>query len=226
MVLDVGDSTRSLEALIEVDLPEGESLIQFRCWDLAGNWPVVSAEHLVRVNTRPVVIVLGPANGADFGPYDEIWLDATPTQDPDEEDLLSYLWTSDQDGALGTASRVRSPTLSPGNHLITLQVTDGVEGHEIVKVMNITVVPEPSTVQDDDVTPWYVWLMILLLVLGTTYVIWDAMIKRQRPPPPVGGEKWNEGQIDEEDAPDLEPKASQLISKRLYPIPLIEGWVR
>jgi len=225
-VLDVGDSARSLEALIEVDLPEGESLIQFRCWDLAGNGPIVSGEHLVRVNTRPVVIVLGPANGADYGPYDEIWLDATPTQDPDDEDLLSFLWTSDKDGALGTASRVRSPTLSPGTHHITLQVTDGVEGHEIVNVMNITVVPEPSTVQDDDLTPWYVWLVILLLVLGTTYVIWDAMIKRQRPPPPVGGEKWNEGQIDEEDAPDLEPEASQLISKRLYPIPPIEGWVR
>lgn len=225
-VVDAGDSARNIEALIEVDLPEGESLIQFRCWDLAGNGPVVSPEHIVRVNSRPFVVVLSPLNGTDFGPYDEVWLDATPTRDPDEEDLLVYLWISDQDGALGAAPRVRSPTLSPGVHLITLQVTDGVEGHEVVVVIKITVVPEPSTVQDDDGTSWYIWIVILLLVLGTTYVIWDAMVKRQRPPPPAEGEEWVEAQIEEEDTPNLKPEASHLISKRLYPTPLIEGRVR
>ncbi|MCK5253280.1 MAG: hypothetical protein KAQ96_10030, partial [Thermoplasmata archaeon] len=197
-----------------------------RCWDLAGNGPVVSDEHRIRVNSRPVVVVLSPVNGADYGPYDEVWLDGTPTHDPDEEDLLSYLWISDQDGALGRAPRVRSPTLSPGVHIITLQVTDGVEGHEIVVVINITVTPEPSTVQDDDGTPWYIWIVILLLAIGTTYVLWDAMVKRQRPPPPAEGEEWIKAQIKDEDTPNLKPEASQLISKRLYRIPLIEGWVR
>ncbi len=225
-VVDAGDSTRNIEALIEVDLPEGESLIQFRCWDLAGNGPVVSPEHIVRVNSRPFVVVLSPLNGTDYGPYDEVWLDATPTRDPDENDLLVYLWISDQDGALGTAPRVRSPTLSPGVHHITLQVTDGVEGHQVVVVMKITVVPEPSTVQDDDGTPLYILIVILLLVLGTTYVIWDAMVKRQRPPPPAEGEEWVETQIEDEDTPNLKPEASHLISKRLYPTPLIEGRVR
>ncbi len=225
-VVDVGDSARSIEALIDVDLPEGESLIQFRCWDLAGNGPVISDEHRVRVNSRPVVVVLSPSNGADYGPYDEVWLDGTPTHDPDEEDLLQFFWISDQDGALGTAPRVRSPTLSPGVHLITLQVTDGVEGHEVLIVINITVAPEPSTVDDDDGTPWYIWLVILLLVLGTTYVVWDAMVKRKRPPPQTEDEEWIETEIEVKDTPDLKPEANQLISKRLYPTPLIEGWVR
>jgi len=225
-VVDVGDSAMSIEALIDVDLPEGESLIQFRCWDLAGNGPVISDEHIVRVNSRPVVVVLSPANGADYGPYDEVWLDGTPTHDPDEEDLLSYLWISDKDSALGTAPRVHSPILSPGVHLITFQVTDGVEGHEVIVVINITVAPEPSTVQDDDGTSWFIWLMILLLVLGTMYVVRDAMVKRQRPPPPTENEGWIEMQTEEKDTPDLEPEASQLISKRLYPTPLIEGWVK
>jgi hypothetical protein len=226
-VVDAGDSALNIEALIEVDLPEGESLVQFRCWDLAGNGPVVSEEHVVRVNSRPFVVVLSPLNGTDFGPYDEVWLDATPTHDPDEEDLLGYLWTSDLDGALGTAPRVRSPTLSPGVHLITLQVTDGIEGHQVVVVMKITVVPEPSTVEDGGGIQWYTWIVILLLVLGTTYVIWDAMVKRQRPPPPAEGGEWVEMQIEQEEAiPNLKPEASQLISKRLYATPLIEGRVR
>lgn len=225
-VVDVGDSANSVEALIDVDLPEGESLIQFRCWDLAGNGPAVSDEHRVRVNSRPVVVVLSPVDGADYGPFDEVWLDGTPTNDPDEEDLLSYLWISDRDGALGTAPRVRSPTLSPGVHLISFQVTDGIEGHEIVFVIRITVAPEPSTVQDDDGTPWFIWIVILILVLGTMYVVWDAMVKRQRPPPAAEDEEWIEAELEENDTPDLEPEASQLISKRLYPTPLIEGRVR
>jgi hypothetical protein len=97
-VVDVGDPARFVEATIHMELPEGTTLIQFRCWDLAGNGPVLSPEHPVRVNSRPTVVVLSPTDGADYGPYDEIWLDASPTHDPDVEDVLTFLWTSDIDG--------------------------------------------------------------------------------------------------------------------------------
>ncbi len=228
-LVDAGVSTRFVEATIHLELPEGTTLIQFRCWDLAGNGPALSPEHPVRVNSRPAVVVLSPTDGADYGPYDEIWLDASPTHDPDVEDVLTFLWTSDVDGPLGSMARVRAPKLSPGEHQLSILVSDGVDGHEVMVTVTVTVAPEPSTVSNYDSIPWYIMLLILLLLLGTVYVIWDARRKRQRPPPAIlddQGEEWVETPSDDgEQAPGTEPRAGQLNTKTLTVVPFIEGWV-
>jgi len=180
-----------VEESMVLQFPEGDSQLQLRCWDLAGNGPVESDEHLIRVNSRPRVVVLSPAEGTTFGPHDQITLDASASSDVDEDELF-FRWSSDRDGLLGTNATVRTPPLSDGIHKMTVIVSDGVTGHDVLVTVTITVLPVPSTVEPDDGIPWWALMAALLLILGTGFVVWDHVHKRQRPPPVDEADEWVE----------------------------------
>jgi parallel beta-helix repeat protein len=180
-----------IEETMMLQFPEGESTVQLRCWDQAGNGPVTSEEHPIKVNSRPVVVVLSPAEGADYGPFDEILLDASASSDLDGDEL-SFRWASDLDGILGTDASVRAPPLSEGTHRITVVVSDGVAGHDVLVEVSITVRPVPSTVDPDEGMPWWIIAVAMLLLAGFVFVLWDHMRKRQRPPVSDEADEWVE----------------------------------
>jgi hypothetical protein len=153
--------------------------------------------HLIRVNSRPRVVVLTPAEGATFGTHDQVSLDASASSDADGDELF-FRWTSDRDGLLGTNATVRAPPLSQGVHHLTVEVSDGIEGHDVLLTVTVTILPEPSTIDPDEGQPWWVYLAALLLVLGTGLVVWDHVHRRQRPPPPQEEDGWVETPEDED----------------------------
>jgi len=178
----VSSGNRVSETMV-LAFPEGGSNLQLRCWDLAGNGPVESDVHLLRVNSRPLAKVLSPQDGAEYGETDEVILDASASSDPDGE-FLFFQWRSSLDGLLGTNATVRAPPLTPGTHVLTVTVTDGVDGHSVTAELTITVIPTPDTVDDDGGVPWWLVAMALLFILGSAYVLWDHARRRRRAPPP------------------------------------------
>ena len=189
--VSVSGSGNRLEETMVIQVPEGDSVIQLRCMDKAGNGPVVSDEHLIRVNSRPTVIVLSPADEADYGPFDEIKLDASASSDVDGDELF-YRWSSDVDGLLGTSAEMTAPPLTAGTHRITVIVSDGVVGHDVLVGVDISVRPVPSTVNPDEGMPWWVLAAALLLFGAFAFVVWDHMRKRKRPPSSDEGDEWVE----------------------------------
>ena len=166
---------------LELALAEGWNRIQMRVSDLAGNGPVLSGVHLVSVNSRPVARILLPRDGAVFGPYDSVTLDGRTSLDPDANDTLRYKWSSDLDGLLGDTVNRTVPRLSPGRHLITLEVTDGLPGHVSIATVNVTV--EPVTTPPGHEAPGWLWLAVLLVLVVVALVVWDAWRRRARPAP-------------------------------------------
>jgi hypothetical protein len=171
-----------VEETMVIQFPQGTSTLQLRCSDLAGNGPVESEGFTIRVNSRPSVVVLSPTEGADFGHLDKIELDASASSDVDG-DVLSFMWSSDLAGLLGTDAVVTAPPLSPGIHRISVIVSDGVEGHDSLVTVTITVLPEPSTVDPEEGMPWWFLAIAALLLLGFGLVIWDHLRRRRQTPP-------------------------------------------
>jgi hypothetical protein len=178
-VVAVPNRQRQVDLEVIIELPEGEAVIQLAAQDMEGN-PLDDGEgHLIRINSRPIAVILSPVNGADYGPYDSVLLDASGSHDIDPGDPLSYFWDSDVDGFMGSGARFRA-TLSAGNHMITLRVSDGIDGHDVVVSVNVTVRPVPSTVGVDEF-PW-IWIVVLamaIVVLGGA--LWN--VRRQETPP-------------------------------------------
>lgn len=76
-------------------------------------------------NNAPYSNIATPADGATFSKGSNVTFTGAGT-DPEDGNLTgaSLAWTSDRDGALGTGGTLRTTTLSPGKHKITLTATD------------------------------------------------------------------------------------------------------
>ncbi len=74
-------------------------------------------------NLAPIVNIEEPAHGSHFSSTDSVVLDASGSYDP-EGIPLAFSWESSIDGALA-AEEVASVDLSPGDHVLTLVVSDG-----------------------------------------------------------------------------------------------------
>jgi parallel beta-helix repeat protein len=180
--VEMGITTGGFEvsAGIVMALAEGTNRVQLRCHDQAGNGPVVSQEHPVRVNSRPVVIILSPVDGTEFYSSSSVVMDASPSYDPDEGDTLTFSWVSSIDGDLGDEIRRTVDGLTPGTHVITVTVWDGVTGHQVSDSVEIRVLPQPSTV-DDDLPPWLLVLIVLLIIATVLSLAWALRRVRAEP---------------------------------------------
>ena len=92
---------------------------------------------MIIVNDAPVVTILQPANDASFDSGIAIDFEGTANDTEDGDLTASLVWTSDLDGQIGSGGSF-STTLSDGNHVITVEVTDS-NGESGSDSVNITV---------------------------------------------------------------------------------------
>jgi len=106
----------------------GTWLFNLSVQDDSGESVVASVELLIEnVNDPPgIVYINNPKNGKVFQSNDSILLQGACT-DPDERlgQTLNYTWSSNVTGVLGHGPSLTLRSLSPGDHIITLEVSDG-----------------------------------------------------------------------------------------------------
>ena len=105
------------------------------------------------VNTPPAVTISSPPNGSEYDQYNAIEFYGTVNDAQQPSDSLELTWSSDIDGVLntdfadttGNAVLVTS-SLSPGNHIITLEAMDdrATNGNDFVELVVIDVEDAPS----------------------------------------------------------------------------------
>ncbi len=117
------------ETLFSVNVSDGTEFLNFQ---------------LVTVNRRKAhppfdVNITSPENGtSSYGG----WTFTATADDVDIPwgDLLTFNWTSDRDGYLGLGEELQVDGLSPGDHVITLNVTD-TDGFSVTASIDIEVLP-------------------------------------------------------------------------------------
>jgi hypothetical protein len=93
---------------------------------------------VVQANRPPIVYITSPIEVQRFDLDETILLDASYSFDPDEDDL-TFIWESDQDGVLGD-NETLSVQLSEGPHMLSVTASDG-RGLSSTAYVNITVEP-------------------------------------------------------------------------------------
>jgi hypothetical protein len=83
-------------------------------------------------NRDPVAVISSPASGLRFEPDEYISFRSVGTDDADG-DPLTYTWSSDLDGLLGTGEGIDA-RLTEGEHIVTLTVEDDFGGSHTVSV--------------------------------------------------------------------------------------------
>lgn len=89
-------------------------------------------------NDPPTAEITAPVQGETFAGGAAVTFEGTGT-DPEDgvlDDAFSVTWLSDLDGELGTGSPLTTSTLSPGSHLVTLEVEDahGLTAQDTVRI--------------------------------------------------------------------------------------------
>ena len=96
--------------------------------DVLRSTSYVLSSEIVIGNTDPVARINRPFDGSFADVNDVIQLDASTSYDPDNGDTLSYQWLVDgEEKATGVTATI---SLTPGNHIITLIVTDDAGGDD------------------------------------------------------------------------------------------------
>jgi K+/H+ antiporter YhaU regulatory subunit KhtT len=100
-------------------------LIVLTATDSEGAMGIDSATVIVRANTAPVASITSPADNAISNSGDTITFTATST-DAEDGALTgsSLVWTSDNDGQIGTGVSFQTVSLSVNTHVIVLAATD------------------------------------------------------------------------------------------------------
>jgi len=134
------DGHLSIEESFSRQLSKGRHEITLEVDD--GHGKTGTVQHTVIVNTPPVAVMKHPVSGWSYETGEEVRFDATTSHDGDDDEL-SYLWTSDLDGELGTSGSFRK-VLSHGLHTITLVVDDGIETDTRETSIAVNIPPLPG----------------------------------------------------------------------------------
>jgi hypothetical protein len=113
----------SNEATFAHKLPPGDHNVFLSLDDGNGPGTKMNVSFSVRFNLPPTIRISSPADGSDFFDYQKIPFDASASSDAEGQEL-SFHWTSDQVGELGSGGTF-SRRLTPGTHVITVWVDDG-----------------------------------------------------------------------------------------------------
>lgn len=108
------------------ELEKGLHTITLVVTDTQGAYSNASVwiEVLGPANQPPKAVIKTPKTDTEFFKSEKITFDAAGSTDPDTT-ILKYTWESDLDGVLAANSKVFQSTLSEGEHIITLYVSDG-----------------------------------------------------------------------------------------------------
>jgi hypothetical protein len=149
--------------LSDVEVARGDTnYVQFRSKDVVGNGYTYSEAYNVWVNTLPVPVVRMPEDGMVVLEGDLVEFDCRGTYDVDGDEL-TYVWNDvvtfgnePKPEVLGkgqTDLRHFEEALGPGEHVITLSVSDGlneVESSPVVILVEARIVPVWLSQEDGD----------------------------------------------------------------------------
>ncbi len=112
--------------------------VLFEVWDRVGN--IERANLTINVaNQGPIVIINSPQEGASFVEGEPIYFIGQaldPEGNPIQE--INMLWNSNVDGQFGSGKMVITDSLTPSDHLITLEAIDPQDNSSIAR-RNITI---------------------------------------------------------------------------------------
>ncbi len=100
---------------------------------------------VISIRRVPTALITAPMNGSNFDQDELITFTGTGT-DPEDGALVGndLVWSSSLDGQIGTGSPLAIPTLSVGNHTITLTATDS-DGDTGTATIAVKVGNDPPT---------------------------------------------------------------------------------
>ena len=137
----------SIVVKIEETFKRGEqNFIQVRAKDLAGNLMTSSEAFQIKVNTLPIIEILSPKQSDQLYVNQRIVFDATPSYDPDGDEI-TIRWYSSRDNMENPFSRtprVQAKDFPVGEHTITVIAEDYNGGRE-QRTFTITVREETSS---------------------------------------------------------------------------------
>ncbi|MBN2466621.1 MAG: PKD domain-containing protein, partial [Deltaproteobacteria bacterium] len=133
-----GDGAEGEQVTHQYDAP-GDYRVRLTVGDASGGGCVSSDDITVRVNSPPVVVLMGPGEAVVGGAHDCVFFDASGSYDPDG-DGVTFLWDFG-DGGKGRGARVLHCFENPGQYTVSVFVDDGngVESSVVCKRMGITV---------------------------------------------------------------------------------------
>ena len=141
------------QVMMEIKFEWGmENYIRWRADDRLGTGYAVSRSHRVWVNSKPDIEISSPWDDLTVLSDEDILFDASLTNDEDGDEL-SFYWSTNVglNSSVGYCSTFTAK-LVPGNHTITLWVSDGHENN-MSKKIKINVGERKDDIEDDDDTP-------------------------------------------------------------------------
>jgi hypothetical protein len=137
------------------DLPGGDdAFFRVLATDNTGHTTSADSAHFEVANKAPVATILAPSDGNEIQIGNPVGLTGTASDREDSqlpED--AYAWTSSIDGEIANGSAAILSNLSPGQHTITLEVTDSgaLTGSDSVEIF--VGIPTWVDVKPDTVVP-------------------------------------------------------------------------
>jgi hypothetical protein len=132
-------ATATHEDRVDVDesaLPAGEKC-RFQLVASTGLRTVVAESDEFSIEPRPrQLAILEPTNGGEMSAGSPAWLvGAAESLLGENGKAIDAFWSSNRDGFLGDGLSVLVPGLSPGRHVLTLTVDDGIGGEATERVV-------------------------------------------------------------------------------------------
>ena len=134
---DNATGVMSTEPAFERVLPPGDHHVTLRLMDGNGPGTYLEVNLSVRHNLAPEVRITTPSDGSRYLAYETVDFDASETSDPEGHEL-TFSWMSNVSDLIGKGATLSSQ-LPPGEHVITVSVSDG--WVIASKSVTITVVP-------------------------------------------------------------------------------------
>jgi parallel beta-helix repeat protein len=145
--------------------------------------------NVLPINDPPMnVQILAPQNGSKFDYGQPVYFRGT-YDDPDlPDDNLTFNWSSSIDSILGEDIPLTVITLSPGEHIITLTVTDSGNNSCIANV-TITVLKVNKSLEDDTDMSLIMTSVSAIIIVILLILILFLILKRKKEDKKTGTEK-------------------------------------
>jgi len=182
------------QVLIQVEFEWGmNNYIRWRADDKIGTGVNTSRPYRIWTNSEPEAVISSPYPGEKYGTEQEIFFDGSGSEDMDG-DNLTFFWTSNiaENRTLGHMSSFRVK-LAPGNHTITMFVSDG-NGFNVSKKVKIDVGKESGErggggggkeegnllATEGKSNLWLYFIIIAVVLVSVVVVVMLIVIRRKK----------------------------------------------